>query len=138
MGASTSLPNSPRAPRRSRYPGLASTGRLTTLRSPRGGVVHVLGVFPCSTHSEEEAADLISATSPGAVYVDVSPELLRLLADDVAAGRTTALGGAWRVPEKSPSLSRVAGAGWLVSSACRRRRARVECADSMGDTARAL
>jgi len=116
MGAAPSTPAPPQRLRRSRYPALLSSPRYARLVSPRGGVVHVLGFFPCAPLSEEEAADLVAATAPGALYVDAHPELVRALAADVAAGRSSADGRAWRVPERAPpGFASVAGAGWLVS-----------------------
>lgn len=75
----------------------------------------MLGWYPCSTVSEEEAADLVSAVSPGALYIDLHPELVRALSEDVAAGRSSADGRAWRVPERSGPTGRISGAGFLVS-----------------------
>jgi hypothetical protein len=117
MGASSSQPSTsaPQRSRRSRFPTLSSTGRYAVLTTPAGGIVHLLGYYPCSTVSEEEAADLVSAVAPGAVYVDMHPELVRSLQSDVAAGRTSADGRAWRVSEKSRPFEYIAGAGFIIS-----------------------
>ena len=85
------------------------------LKTPAGGIVHLLGYYPCSTVSEEEAADLVSAVAPGAVYIDMPPELVRSMQSDVAAGRTSADGRAWRVSEKSRPFEYISGAGFIIS-----------------------
>lgn len=92
---------------------LTSSGRYAQLRTPNGNIVHVLGVYPCSTVSEEEAHDLIMSVKPDVVYVDVHPELLSVLEADVRAGRT--LQDGWRIPESTPTYTRYDGSGFLVS-----------------------
>jgi hypothetical protein len=103
---------------------LASTGRYARLTTPSGGIVHVLGVYPCASRSEEEVQALIEAVRPAVVYVDVHPELLSVLEGDVRAGRTllgvspsagSERAGAWRIPETTPSFRRYDDAGLLVS-----------------------
>ncbi len=113
MGAAPSAP--PQRARRSRFPALPASGRYAVLHTPAGGVVHVLGFHPCSTQSEEEAADLVAAVRPAALYLDLHPELVQALEAEVAAGRSSADGRAWRVPERSAPYARFPGAGWLVS-----------------------
>ena len=119
MGASPSSPR--RKPSRpSRFPSLSRTGRYAVLASPSGVPVHVLGVYPCSRASEEEAADLIAAVRPRALYLDLFPELLAALREDVKAGRLPAEDGSpWPVPSAAPPWpagARTAGAGWVDSS----------------------
>lgn len=74
--------------------------------------MHVLGVYPSSTLSSEEAEDLIDAVKPSLVYVDVHPELLSVLEADVRAGR---IGNDWKIPEPTPPFHQYDGAGFLVS-----------------------
>ena len=113
-GTALLTPQQRRAGRRSRFAGLAATGRYALLRDPATGVpIHVLGVYPCSPVSEEEAADLIEAVRPSSLYVDVHAELLAALEGEVRARRTLADG--WRVPEESPALQTYGGAGVVAS-----------------------
>jgi hypothetical protein len=113
-GTALLTPQQRRAGRRSRFAGLAATGRYALLRDPATGVpIHVLGVYPCSPVSEEEAADLIEAVRPTSLYVDVHAELLAALEGEVRARRTLADG--WRVPEESPALQTYGGAGVVAS-----------------------
>lgn len=91
---------------------LPSTGRYIKLLTPGGIPVHVLGVYPCATVSEEETAALISSVRPSVVYVDTHPELLDILIQDVKAGR---YGEQWKIPEQSPPFHKYDNMGWLVS-----------------------
>ena len=79
--------------RPSRFSSLPSSGRYALLSTPAGVPVHVLGVYPCSRQSEEEAFDLVAAVQPRALYVDLFPELLGALQRDVAEGRVSAVEG---------------------------------------------
>lgn len=116
MGQSPSSPSAlgmPAAPsRRSRASSLPSTGRYFVLQAANGVKVHVLGVYPCSTISEEETADLVVSVQPQVVYVDVHPELLATLEAEVAAGRF----GRGFMPSETPCRYRkFPGAGWIAS-----------------------
>jgi hypothetical protein len=92
--------------------GTVSPARYVQFKSPAGTIIHAIGVYPCSTISEQEVTDLINTVKPAAVYVDVHPELLAVLEGDVRSGR---FGDQWRIPEQSPRFSRYDDAGWLVS-----------------------
>ncbi len=74
--------------------------------------MHVLGVYPCSQQSADEAETLIEAVRPSVVYIDAHPELLSVLDGDVKAGR---FGDGWKIPEQTPPFRRYDDAGWLVS-----------------------
>ena len=99
------------AGRPSRVGSLAASGRYASFSMPNGATVHVLGVFPASTLSEEEAADLVAAAKPTHLYLDVPPEWTATLAEEVAAGRH----GDWRIPDASPRFRMYPGAGVLGS-----------------------
>ena len=97
--------------RSSRVAGLAVSGRYFTVTVPGGAVVHVLGVCPASSLSEEEAYDLVIAAQPSHVYVDVPTEWTSALLADVRAGRV----GDWRIPDTTPPFRYVSSAGILGS-----------------------
>lgn len=88
--------------------------RYVKLSSPQGGNVHVLGVVMSSSQSAEEAVALVRSTSPQALYIDVAPEVLRILQEDIASGR---IGDSMRVAEKSATLrlGMFPGTGALMS-----------------------
>lgn len=55
--------------------GLKASGRYVTLpRTGGDGNVHLIAVYPSSTHSAAEVKALIDAVRPDAVYVDLFPE----------------------------------------------------------------
>lgn len=124
MGQSSSSATSSTAPasggagatgptgRRSRFGGMGSTGRYYVLTAPNGVKVHVVGVYPCATLSEEEAADVVAGVGPAVVYVDVHPEMMAALVDEVAAGKV----GRAHVPgETPPRFHKYRDAGWIAS-----------------------
>jgi len=101
--------------RSNRLPTLIRSGRYLELSSPSApnSKIHVIGVFPCSTLSAEEAEDLISEVKPDMVYLSLHPEVVGVLEKDVKASKFVSSG--WKIPENSPSFERYDGAGWLVS-----------------------
>jgi len=103
------------AKRRSRVPSLIRSGRYMELTSPSApnAKIHVIGVFPCSSLSAEEAEDLINEVKPDMVYLSLHPEMVGVLEKDVKANKF--LDAGWKIPENSPSFERYDGAGWLVS-----------------------
>ena len=116
--------------RPSRFSSLPSSGRYALLSTPAGVPVHVLGVYPCSRQSEEEAFDLVAAVQPRALYVDLFPELLGALQRDVAEGRVSAVEGPasgapsapWAIAAAAPAwpaAERVPGAGWVDAAMLR-------------------
>lgn len=99
-------------------PPFVRSARYVRLAAPGGNTVHVLGVVPCSTLSAEEAAALVRTARPQALYIDVPPELVGVLREDVRSGR---LCDAQRVPEASPFYSPVmySGVGPVAAIAVR-------------------
>ena len=112
---SSSGGNLNRSNRPSRIHSLLRSGRYLELSSPSApnSKIHVIGVFPCSTLSAEEAEDLISEVKPDMVYLSLHPEVVGVLEKDVKASKFVSSG--WKIPENSPSFERYDGAGWLVS-----------------------
>jgi hypothetical protein len=63
---------------------LAATGRYVVLpRKEDAGDVHLIGVFPCSSTSGREVADLISLVQPKSIYVDLFPEQIELYKGEI-------------------------------------------------------
>ncbi len=91
----------------------------------------MLGVVPCSTRSADEASGLMRAAMPQAVYIDVAPEMLAVLQDQVKAGQ---IGDALRVTEVTPSyrFGMYPGVGPLVTIALRNAVADNEMASLLG------
>jgi hypothetical protein len=120
QGQSLNNPNSggginKKSNRVSRLPTLLRSGRYIELTSPSSPntKIHVIGVFPCSTLSAEEAEDLINEVKPDLVYMSLHPEIVSVLEKDVKANKFIDAG--WKIPENSPTFERYDGAGWLVS-----------------------
>jgi hypothetical protein len=117
MGGSNSKGAAAAAPgatgRRSRMSSLVGSGRYVVLQTPGGGTVHALGVYPCSTVSEEEAHDLVLSVKPSALYIDVHPELLSVLVEEVRAGKVVSEG--WRIPDSTPPFTFYTGSGFFIS-----------------------
>lgn len=65
---------------------LARTGRYARFETPEGGVVHMLGIVPCSAASEEELRLLINKVKPQAVYIDLSEEDIEELHEQLRIG----------------------------------------------------
>jgi hypothetical protein len=91
--------------------GLARSGRYFSVAMPNGSTVHLLGVFPCSSRCEEEAHGLVGALAPSHVYVDLAPEWVAALQEEVDAGRV----GGWAIPDATPPFRLYPGAGVLGS-----------------------
>ena len=91
--------------------GLGLSGRYAAFTAPSGATVHVLGVFPCSTLSEEEASDLVATVKPTHLYIDLPVEWTSTLSQEVAAGHV----GDWRIPDTTPRFRFFPGAGLLGS-----------------------
>jgi hypothetical protein len=106
LGGRAALRESPKSPA-AVSAALARTGRYAAVTMPSGGTVHLLGVLPCSTRSEEEAHALVTAVRPTALYVDLAPEWAGALREEVEAGRV----GDWAIPDSSPSFRLYPGAG---------------------------
>lgn len=96
---------------------LQSSGRVLTLKTPQGGTVYAIGVYPCSTMSETEVTALISHVKPDIVYVDLHEEVLECLRDDLANRRTISDGH--HVSTESRGFSLMKGKGFMVSMAVR-------------------
>lgn len=86
MGSSSSSPQDPTPADLAGSLGmeeLRESGRYVALPHPSGGTVHVLGVYPCSARSVSEVRVLLDAVEPSSVYVDVYPEQLQLMQQEV-------------------------------------------------------
>lgn len=90
---------------------LQRSGRYVSFTTPSGATVHLLGVMPSCTKSEEEVHNLISALAPSHVYLDMVPEWAAALQEEVAAGRV----GDWTIPDVTPPYRLFPGAGIIGS-----------------------
>ena len=109
-GASSSS-SSPSTPRPRSLAQLAASGRLVSFPSPGSPTpnIHILGVLPCSTISEDEARALVAAVAPTHLYIDVTHEYLKLLTEAPPSKADAP------PPESTPPFSWRTGAGLFGS-----------------------
>eukprot|EP01138_Halocafeteria_seosinensis_P003904 gb/GECG01003990.1/.p1 GENE.gb/GECG01003990.1/~~gb/GECG01003990.1/.p1 ORF type:complete len:434 (+),score=56.26 gb/GECG01003990.1/:1-1302(+) len=65
---------------------LARTGRYVRFEKPEGGMVHMVGIVPCSSTSEEEVRMLVNKVNPDAIYIDLPEEDIEQLDEQLRVG----------------------------------------------------
>jgi hypothetical protein len=98
--------------RRSRLPGLKASGRYIHYKLENNVNIHLVGVVPCSTYSEEEVFDIINELKPSKVYLDLPIELIDVLKQQVNENK---IGSSYAIPASTPNYQLYPNCG-IISS----------------------